>query len=319
MARAPISMQRMRDFLVWEYVRMFRHAHWHVGLVDAPIQSFLEPHVDPVVRWLPLPEPGTYYADPFGLRVGDTTEILLEVFDFRSDRGAISWIREGPDGRASRPSMVFDFPYHVSYPFLLERKGSVYCILETGMRREVSLYRAIDFPLKWTKAATLIQGVAALDSTVVEWDGMFWLMCTYLNDGPVSKLRIWYAPDLLGPWTAHPSDPAKTDITSARPAGTPFVADGALYRPAQDCSTTYGGAVVVNRILELTPTKFREERVATVGPFREGPYRHGIHTLSSAGDRTLVDGMRFAFNRMEMYRNLRESLGRRLPRHLPVR
>ncbi len=38
--------------------------------------------------------------------------------------------------------------------------------------------------------------------------------------------------------------------------------DGALYRPAQDCSVTYGGAVVINRIDRLTPEEFSEQPVS---------------------------------------------------------
>ena len=319
MASGALSLRRVRGFLHEQYRRTFRHDHWNIGIVDAPIQAFLEPDADLAVRWLPSPPPGEYYADPFGLTIDGTTEILFEVFDFRSDRGAISWVREQPDGGFSRPRSVIDLRSHVSYPFLLNRGGSVYCIPETAHNREIALYRAVEFPRKWEKVATLVRELAALDSTVFEWDGMFWLFCTDLDDGPFTKLRVWYARDLLGPWTAHPGNPVKTDIASARPAGTPFFVGGEVYRPAQDSSRTYGGSVVVNRIVRLTTTEFREERVATVQPFRDGPHRQGIHTLASVGARTLVDGKRFAFNRTEMYRHLRQSLGRRRSRTYPVR
>jgi len=66
------------------------------------------------------------------------------------------------------------------------------------------------------------------------------LFFTDADDGPLTKLRVWFADDLLGSWCPHPGNPVKPDIRSARPAGTPFVHDGALYRPAQDCSRTYG-------------------------------------------------------------------------------
>jgi hypothetical protein len=38
----------------------------------------------------------------------------------------------------------------------------------------------------------------------------------------------------------------------------------------------------------LTPTAFREEPVRAVEP--DATYRSGLHTLSAAGSRTLVDG-----------------------------
>ena len=72
--------------------------------------------------------------------------------------------------------------------------------------------------------------------------------------------------------------------------------DGALYRPAQDCSVTYGGAVVINRVERLTPEEFVERPVRRLAPAAHGPYPHGLHTLSGAGNVTLVDGKRHALS-----------------------
>ncbi len=309
MVEGPITPTRVREFFREQYQRAFRHDHWHVGVVDAPIEAFLEPDARFGVRWLPLPGFGRYYADPFGRTGPHGTDLLFEEFDFRTNRGAVVWSREDGDGTFSRPEPVIELPHHVSYPFLFERQGTVYCIPETAHAREVALYRAVEFPRRWTKVVTLLNGVAGVDSTILEHDGRLWLLCTDLDDGPFSKLRIWYAEDLLGPWRAHPANPVKRDIRTARPAGTPFRVRGRLYRPAQDSSRTYGGSLALNEIVCLTPSEFREETVARVGPFRDGPHAHGIHTLSSLGDRTLVDGKRFAFNPRAMVRNLAGPLG----------
>lgn len=319
MATRPITLGQVRGFLLEEYERAFRHDHWHVGIVDAPIHAFLEPDAKFDVHWLPLPEQGKYYADPFGLVRGGAAHILFEEFDYGTNRGIISWVREEADGRFSAPTPALELPFHVSYPFLIEQAGSVYCVPETGEAHEIALYKAVEFPHRWAKAATLVRGVAGVDNTIFKHDGRFWLFCTDLGDGPFSKLRVWYAPDLVGPWTPHPANPVKDDVRSARPAGTPFSVDGELYRPAQDSSSTYGGAIVLNRIVALTTTEYREEEVTTIGPFRDAPHTHGIHTLSSMGDRTLVDGKRFAFDGRAMARNLRESIGGRWPRALLAR
>jgi hypothetical protein len=89
--------------------------------------------------------------------------------------------------------------------------------------------------------------------------------------------------------------PAKIDVRSSRPAGTPFEHDGILYRPAQDCSEFYGGRVIINRVNTLTPIDFAEEPVAVIDPYRDGPYSDGIHTLSGAAGAVVVDGMRRVF------------------------
>ncbi len=106
------------------------------------------------------------------------------------------------------------------------------------------------------------------------------------------ELHVWHAPTPLGPWLPHVQNPVKTDCRAARPAGTPFTSGGLLYRPAQDSSRTYGGAVVLNRVVVLTPDRFREVPVRTIGPLTAGPYRAGLHTVSAVGGRTLIDAKR---------------------------
>jgi hypothetical protein len=89
----------------------------------------------------------------------------------------------------------------------------------------------------------------------------------------------------------------KEDIRSSRPAGTPFFHEGELIRPAQDCSKTYGGRIVLNRVTRLTPTKFEEQQVAVVDPLTDSPYPNGIHTLSAVGNFTMLDAKRLVFDR----------------------
>ena len=89
-------------------------------------------------------------------------------------------------------------------------------------------------------------------------------------------------------------NPVKCDLRSSRPAGPLFAHEGALYRPAQDGSITYGGAVAVNRVVTLTPTEFAEETINVLRPEPSGPFPHGLHTLTGVGGVTLVDGKRHA-------------------------
>jgi hypothetical protein len=303
----------MRNFIRNQLRDLFRHEEWHVGVVDRPIEALLDGDV-PAVRWLPERPAHGFLADPFGLRDGQDTTVLVEAFDYASARGVIAAIRAHDGGPPGAARTVIDCGAHMSYPFLLRRGGDVYCIPETGQAREIALYRARHFPHEWERVATLVAGFAAVDATVFERDGRWWLFCTDDEAGPLTKLFAWHAPDLLGPWTPHAQNPLKTDVRSSRPAGTPFQHAGQLYRPAQDCTHGYGGAVVINRVLRLTTTEFAEEVVARVEPDPQGPYPEGLHTVSAAGDLTLVDGKRSRFHRAALARALRNKLGSRLRR-----
>jgi hypothetical protein len=52
--------------------------------------------------------------------------------------------------------------------------------------------------------------------------------------------------------------------------------------------------VTINRIERLTPEEFVERPIKQLAPAAGGPYPHGLHTLSAAGNVTLVDGKRHA-------------------------
>lgn len=229
--------------------------------------------------------------------------------------------RTGPEGHDAEPVGLpwqEDGDTHVSYPFLFRHEGDTYCVPETAEAGAARLYRARHFPAEWDVVATLVEDFPALDPTVFRHGGRWWLLCT---DGGTSggqyRLHGWWSRRLTGPWTPHPLNPLKTDVRSTRPAGTPFHHKGGLYRPAQDGSRGYGSGLALNRVLELTPSRFREATVAYLAPDPDGPFPDGLHTLSGVGDRTLVDGQRRVFIASEFRRlagrRLRALAGRLLP------
>jgi hypothetical protein len=281
--------------------RLARADVWNVGIADAPIEAFLTPGARPPVRWLPAPPRGSSIADPFALVAGDRPVIVAERLDYGHKQGYL--VALDRESGATRTVIASDV--HMSYPYLVRHDGRIFCVPETGTARAVRLYEATAFPDAWVRRATLIEGFAALDPTLIRHEGRWWLFCADRDDDPDGTLHAWHAPDLFGPWTPHARNPLKRDRRTSRPGGTPFVHAGHLYRPAQDCTRTYGGAVTINRVLRLTPTEFAEEAVATVGPYMEGPYPDGLHTLAACGAQTLVDGKRRAFVGAEVRRRLR--------------
>jgi len=288
-------LKLIRNFLMNQFNSLFRIDQWNIGIGNVPIHTFLTPEAKPEICWLPKPARGRSLADPFGIREGSRTTILVEDYHYRTQKGCISVVKSMANNSFSAPKPVIDLPVHLSYPYLLEFQDDVFCVLAREHGPEVSLYRAKVFPNNWVKIGTLIKGFAAMDPTVFPYEGRWWLLCTDGDAGPDNKLYAWYASDLLGPWLPHAATPLKTDVRSSRPAGTPFVHQGELYRPAQDCSETYGGAVVLNRIIRLTPTEFEEEPVRVVKPYPNSPYPDGLHTISSVGDITIIDGKRRIF------------------------
>src|SRR2546425_178400 len=265
------------------------------GIVGAPIADFLDPTREKPVRWLRPPGDGRFIADPFGARIDDAVHIVYEDFRYSTSKGLIATMEATMEGPARMPRVAIELPVPASYPYIIEDRGRIYCVPETSEAREVSLYRAVEFPMKWEKASTMLTGVAALDGTVFRHESRWWLAHTDRDAGQYVHLFLWYASTLEGSWEPHPLNPVKSDVRSSRPAGTPFLHEGSLYRPAQDCSRIYGGRIVINRVSRLTPTEFAEEPAAVVEPFAKSPFPDGIHTISRVGDVTLIDSKRYRF------------------------
>jgi hypothetical protein len=193
-----------------------------------------------------------------------------------------------------QPVRALDRPYHLSYPFVFEWEDQIYMLPETEKHRTVELYRAEDFPTRWTLDRVLLSDLRAVDATLAEIDGRWWMFVNVAESEEASlddELHLYHADSPLGPWMPHTWNPVKSDVRCARPAGRPFNFGGAWYRPSQDCSGRYGAAIVVNRITRLDETSYAEQAVSRLLP----AWRQGLvatHTVNAAGGLTVIDAQR---------------------------
>jgi hypothetical protein len=281
--------------LAWE--RLFRHPQWNVGIVERPVDELLAPGVytGEDVGWFPLHGKRGFLADPFAVERDGRLRIHYEYFDYETSRGRVGELELAEGGLRLVSDDALSLPTHISYPFLVDLPDGLHCVPETAEAGEVALYRVGERGAPWTKVTVLLPGVAGVDPTLFRHDDRWWLTCTRKGPSEDEELWAWHAPAIEGQWVPHALNPIKTDVRGARPAGPPFVHEGALHRPAQDCSRTYGGRVTVHRVLELTPTTFAEEQVATLEASPRSRYPVGPHTVTAIGGRVLVDGRRTVF------------------------
>ena len=265
--------------------------HWRVGwrYVEGPDVIDLRAH--PQSGWQDLPDDRSrFYADPFPFEHDGRMFVFVEDFVHALGYGVISAVEFGADGPLGTPRPVLDIGTHLSYPFVFARDGAVFMVPETVATKTVDLYRAVSFPDRWEKEATLLSGIEASDATLFEHAGRWWMFATVRDGGAFSDaLHIWSAPDFRGPWQPHRRNPVLVDIASARPAGRVVQRNGALIRPFQDCRDGYGAALGLARITRLDDESF-EQQVETI--LRPGPLWPGrrLHTLNRAGRLECIDG-----------------------------
>ena len=196
---------------------------------------------------------------------------------------------------------------HFSFPYVFEHEVEVYCIPENAASGKTRLYRLSCSEKQFEPIAEL-SDKPLIDPVLFKWGKHWWLFGT-LPGFPSERLYIYYATNLLGPYHPHAGNPVKTDIFSARPAGKPFVVEGTLYRPAQNCSKTYGGSIVINQVITLSPEEFQEQPSTELFPARNWRYNKGMHTLSGNGGITVIDAKRMQFIPVASWNKLKRKLG----------
>lgn len=276
---------------------------WRLGVVETSIGELLagEP---PRVRWLPE-RTGGWLADPVGVR---GPVILAEAFDPSTGRGHLVRTALDPDAPVVP---ILRAAHHLSWPFLVEDGGEIFLLPEASATGRIQLWRAVSFPDRFEPDAVLLEDVAGVDPTVLRHGGNWYLFAGDRADQDEGRLHLFVAEALRGPWRRHPMSPVVDDLGSARPAGPIFAHEGRLFRPAQDCTRTYGGAVVINRIEALTPDLYREVPIVRLDPDPAGPCPDGLHTLAVNEAGILVDGKRERRSLRAFLANLRALFAER--------
>ncbi len=289
--------------------RLLYHDAWSVGLLRATPESLLGGKLAPPI-WLLPPQRRRWWADPFLLELNGKRYVLCEEMDLRAGRGHIACLPlDDESAECAEPTVALRRPYHLSYPYVFRHEGKSYVVPESYEKRRITLYEAREDPPRLFEVGTLVDGFAAVDPTIIRHGDRWWLFCTDADTGDNSVLHLWMAEDPRGPWHPHPGNPIKRDLHSARPAGTPFTANDELIRPAQDCSQSYGGRIVLNRVRTLTATAFEEEPLNWIEPDPHGCCPDGLHTLALHGDLMVIDGKTRRLSARESVRKVKSYLG----------
>ena len=297
-ARAPSALEvarfgaRLVRRVARNRVQLRRYEHPWLVAVRRARSDALEFEALSGFEEVPAP-PDRFWADPCVVHAGGQHYLFFEDGDIASEKGRVCALSIAPDGTRSEPWIVLERDYHLSYPYLFAWRDAWWMLAETSENRTVELYRAVDFPRRFELERVLFQDVVAVDPTLIEHGGRFWLfLAMSAAGGPVNdELFLFHADSPLGGWRPHPQNPVVSDVRRARPAGRPFRRDGVLLRPGQDCSAAYGGAIWVCRIDALDERTYRETPIAHLLP-NWLPGLTATHALSRDGDWEAIDGRR---------------------------
>ncbi len=239
-----------------------------------------------------IPPKDRYWGDPFVIQRGDCHYVFIEEKLYATGLGRIACLTLDAQGSMIAQQVVLERPYHLSYPFVFEHEGELYMIPESAANQTVELYRCSHFPDRWEFVKNLLRDLYAVDTTLLEHDGICWLFTNVKapKGSSLDALYLYHAPDLLSDaWQPHPRNPVVRDIRSARPGGRIIMEAGQLIRPSQDSSRRYGYALKFNRITALSETDYAEVTEAAFTP-AHSEYL-ATHTFDQSSELTVIDAV----------------------------
>lgn len=257
---------------------------WKVGVIEANEKTILECEKLPTVHWLNYNNTTGWIADPFIYDVNENTILLLvEEFKYKTRKGHISLVTlDRHSYKILRVETVLEEHTHLSFPAVLRDSEGTYIYPENGDRGELVLYRFDPLNRVCTPARVLSEGKYA-DSVITDLFGGKLMFSTVYPNYNGSILTI--AEEREGMYTPCSNILFTSNI--ARNAGEWFKIGNKVFRPAQDCSNLYGGAVIIQEVTEEDGHFIFHERKRIESPSKR--YNTGCHTFNSLNGISVID------------------------------
>lgn len=235
------------------------------------------------------PQRGLCWADPCLVEDAGRRLLFVEEFPEGAGKGAIVCLELDDNDDAHRLGIALEESFHLSYPQAFRWRDGWYLTVESGAARRAGLYRAQEFPLRWTRVADLITDRVCVDPTLYQHQGRWYLFANVSESGGSTwdELFLFVADSPLGPFHPHPANPIVSDVRCARSAGRLFHHRGRLIRPAQNCGPSYGAEVVFREIVELSETTYAERTLGRLAPWM--PEINGCHTYTAIAGLEVLD------------------------------
>ena len=291
-----------RDMLPWLGPSLLKKAilypfrketvqHWRIAsrVNRKPLYDFDSDSDFSGFRWIDPPK-GHFWADPFVFEHEGRCWAFFEDYSYQKKRAGIACSEVSPQGELGPPVLCLDHPSnHYSYPHIFRAGSEIFMIPESFDSNSVDLFRCQQFPDKWVREATLLEG-RFVDTTIWEHEELWWFTTTGVESSSRSGcLLLFYSASLTGDWHFHPGNPISTDVRGNRGAGRVFRNHNRLIRPSQSCAPSYGYSVSFNEITELSKQRYSERPFKTITP-EHWKGLSGIHTYNRAGNVELIDG-----------------------------
>lgn len=228
-----------------------------------------------------------WFADPFILTIkDDKIVVLVEEFSYSINKGRLARLEIDRFGYSLiKYEIILELPTHLSFPNIQRVGDKIYIVPENSQSGGCYLYEYNDVT-KQLLLRNKISDEPLTDATFCKIDNQLFLFATVCPEQNGNVLQIY---KVDSNFKAFKHQTFIFDSNIARNAGNPF-SDGAdLIRPAQDCNKSYGGKIILQKIIYNSKNQsFTFKNIGEISPFN-CRYQQGVHTLNKYENLFVID------------------------------
>ena len=267
-----------------EIYKKLTRINWEIGFVADGLQGVFSDN--PQYIWVKNPYKNEcWFADPFILDVTDDYIILLvEEMRYALHKGRIVKLTINRHTMTiEKMDILLEEDTHLSFPNILRDGKDVYVYPENHDCEKLNLYKLEDNALRLEKVQVLVNAPLT-DAVMTDIFGEQQIFSTQMPNPNGNELYVYSLDkDLI----IYDMQCVHFDDNHARMAGQFFEYEGKIYRPAQDCNTQYGGAVIIDEVE-------KEGGQYMFKPIRRLTSKHprllqGMHTLNEYKGVVVID------------------------------
>lgn len=234
---------------------------------ELTLDAFDEQHL---IYQLPIkglwkPKPVLFQADSFLFVKGEELFLFYELQHW-DNPGYIVMTKTSDLKTWTKPVIVLQEPFHLSFPYVFEDNGSIYMVPESQESDSIRLYQANDSLTSFTFVRTLLKKEREEglhynlnDSHIYKQEGKYYLFTSYQKDWMYYQ-ELYVTEDLLnGTFVRHPQSPICTSNEYGRNGGSLIQYGNKLLRVTQDCHQNYGDNISLMEVTQLDEQHYQEQ------------------------------------------------------------
>lgn len=272
--------------------KFLNNQNWNIGFAATSSEELVQQKRLGKVEWLKHSYKDRFFADPFVYSWNDEQIVVfVEELEFDKPVGRLTeLIVDAKTKKLLGKHTLLQLNSHLSYPAIICNNGEVFVYPENGANGKLTLYKYERGEHKLKEVGVVVEE-GLTDATIHKIGEDYYMFATKVPNTQ-EDLYLYKSKRFDGDYKEIGL--VSQGRENSRSAGNLFEAEGNLYRPAQNCSKRYGGAVEIMKCKISSVGKYSEEHSFSLNP-TSFKYNIGLHTINFHKGGCVIDGYGFLY------------------------